>query len=247
MSGAIDGRSGGLTRLAWGSGPEETLRASNEHRPVSGVRVAALVNLEGMPAGLEVDVALKRPGEGYDYSPTTVLTHITRSKEIAALAVFPRGLDPVDGVQFVFRDAGGLVAEGTQFSLGEVVYGAAADFGLDPRWEITPAESQSESARISSRGQVYLNASPAARRISASIPPTAYQRAVTDSDSLQTLMMSLAQDPRCLVIADPDTQAIAESTWLYGWARSQDPLRFNERSRRATVRFHFQEMVGRAA
>lgn len=243
LSGMRDGRSGGLTILAWGTGTEEEILASNEAQPVIEPRVAALVNLEGLPAGLDVEVALKEVGGGYTYQPRSVKTHRTRSGETAVLAYWPAGLSEVEGVRFTIQSGGAVAAE-HEFAVGEVVLAGAADFGLDPGWELGTIDPA--GGTVSKNGQLYLQPVPAGRSLSVSIPPHLFTDAMLKAGAVQDLRESLANDPRCIVVTDWSSQAAAEASWLYGTASRIDGLRFESRSRRATIRLRVNEMVGRA-
>src|SRR5690625_2114605 len=248
LSGMRDGRAGGLTRLAWGGdgttpASSEVIRASNTDEPVEGVRVAALLNLEGLPAGLNVDVALKSVDGAYDYMPQTVQTHRTKSGEVAVIAVWPAGLDPVEGVEFEIHNNGD-VDEGDEFDCGELVYASAADFQLDPNWQLSTLDAAGDT--VSKSGQLYLQPVPAARSYAVSTIPYTFGPAMLADESVQDLRRSLAEDPRCIFVLDPRTQEKTQATWIYGTAARIDALRFNSRSRMGAMRYVFDEMVGRA-
>lgn len=249
LSGMVDGRSGGLTVVAWGGSEgspsgSETIRASLDDGKTVNPRVAALVNLEGLPAGLSVDVSLKRPGGAYDYQTKTVETHTTPSGEVAVLAFWDSGLDAVDGVQFKISNTDSAVAYDDEFAIGEVWLADAQELALHPDW-VTGLRDQA-GANMSKNGQLYLQPVPAARSFGLSLAPTLFERAVLDEGAVLDLQLALANDPRCVVIADHQSQARAEKTWLYGSAVRLDELRFNRSSRRATAKFQFDEMIGRS-
>lgn len=240
LAGLRDGRSGGLTILEW-EGSSVELRASFPI-PIAP-RAAALVNI-GLPAGLLVEVALKRVGEGYDYLPVEVQTHETASGEVAVLALWPEGLDLVDGVQFVISDENGVVEPETEFWVGELVLSAGLDFDMEAGWR--PGVETTAGSNMSLNGQPYLQPVPSQRTIAASVVPVEFGSAMIGPGSMQDLRFRLAEDPRTIIVPDTSTQSAAEATWIYGVVRRMQPMTGHAGVRRLGWGFEAVEMVGRA-
>ena len=229
LSGLVDGRAGALTVLGWGSATE-SLRVSFE-RPVPP-RLAALVNLRGVPAGVEVEVSLKTEGGGYDYEPQTVETFLTPSGDVCCLATWPEGLDLCDGCEFTIPDSG------EEFELGEVVVSSGLSVDLDPRWS---SGAVGGSRNLSRAGQLVRAAFPAPRVLDLPWAGVDADEILVLQDSLLSLQMALANDPRAAVVAD---LARPEATFLYGFLERSDPIRFGA-DQRGGSRWSFREMVGR--
>jgi hypothetical protein len=247
LAGAVDGRAGGLAKLAWGgqlSAPATShyIRASAASGRSVSPRVAALVNLEGLPVGLSVEVSLKTVGGAYTYQTQTVQTHRTPSGDICVLAMFDAGLDLCDGVEFTISNSSMVVDYDDEFSVGEIVLAGGLSFDLQKQWKQGVIDSA--GLNVSKSGQLYLQPVPSGRSLKLRTSPQAFEAAVIGSDNLSALQMALADDPRCIAIADDSTQSRAEATCLYGYVSDPGPLELNAADDVSAL-FELMEMVGR--
>lgn len=240
LAGLRDGRSGGLTILEW-EGSSVELRASFP-APIAP-RAAALINM-GLPAGLSVEVALKRVDDDYDYEPVSVATHETASGEVAVLALWPAGLDLIDGVSFTITDPESVMTAGDEFHIGEVVLSAGRDFEMESGWR--PGIDTTAGSNMSLNGQPYLQPVPSRRTVSVTMVPVDFQEAMIGADSMQNLRFKLAEDPRTIIVPDATDQESAEATWIYGVVHRMEPMIGQAGVRRLSWRLEAFEMVGRA-
>lgn len=247
LAGVVDGRAGGLTRLAWGGSvgsPNASEQVTVSSAASCSPRLAALVNLEGLPAGLSVDVALKKAsGGGYTYESQTVETHLTPSGDVCVIVTWPDGLDECNGVRFTVSNTGDVVAFDDEFSLGEAVLADGLEVNLGSDW--SRGISRPAGENVSKSGQLYLQPVPRGRSLNLSMTPQLIDGALLDAGSVSDLQMALAEDPRCVVIADTTSKQTIEATWLYGYARRLGSLR-GRRDQRLAASFEFVEMVGRS-
>ena len=237
LAGLKDGRPGTLTVLEWQGTP--AIRSSWD-TPIQA-RVAALINTS-LPVGVDVSVSLKRPGEGYDYQTQELSIIELPNGERGCIAVWPDGLDLVDGVEWAL--AGTEMADEDEFTVGELWVSPGDEYCIRSTWGDGITRS---GEGVSINGAIYVFPDAPRRSLDVEIVPQAYERAFLQQQALQDLKRAIAEDGRCFVIVDEATQQTINKTGRYARVTNIGSVTGEPAGRFFTLRLSFEEMVGRIA
>ncbi len=208
----FDGKPGRRTRLRWLSGTPTTAQVLMVAAPLGTTirpRVVALLGLKGVPEGVSVMVAGKRPADGsHIYTLGGGNSGVTRRMadgSIGCWLILGEGIDAITSLAVnLYNNAGGVTwaTAATEFEIGEVVIMPAVTVRLSESWAIARVDP---SAHIRSRGgQVSSVQATSYRRFTGSLAgsPTADVRggALANGDDWETVAAAIVGGRRCCVV-----------------------------------------------
>jgi len=222
LAGLKDGRPGAITRLQWPSGAQTTSTAitidTTWATPIVP-RVAGLVNVRGLPAGLRVRIGWQQTeGGAFDYQQQDSILFDNQAGDRFAWDTWASGLNACYGVRIeVFNDdgdSGTPVTVEAQFDIGEVYAAPAVD--LSPIGE-SESEFIAGETVLALSGQPYFSESPVRNRVPLQFLPVD----APEYPSVRGALWSLAISPALLVSPDGSAEFL-----MYGRAADIRSRRF---------------------
>ena len=225
LAGLKDGRPGAITRLQWPSGAQTTSTAitidTTWATPIVP-RVAGLVNVRGLPAGLRVRIGWQQTeGGAFDYQQQDSILFDNQAGDRFAWDTWASGLNACYGVRIeVFNDdgdSGTPVTAEAQFDLGEVYAAPGKSLCVLPDPQIDPIEGTVTD--LSRSGQPYDAPQPPRRRWRFQTQRETIAPAQTASGSTESVRLALMANPRVLWTFYEGDEALGRQTLVYGLAR----------------------------
>lgn len=221
LAGLKDGRPGGLTVLAWPAGTQTTATtaAIDVSFPAAITpRVAGVVGIKGLPAGLKCTIgwATTQGGAADQHvQESTVVENIVG--DLVVYDAWPAGLGPVYGVRFTFfNDVEGTaaVAAEQQASIGELWASDALEIAAKNDGNLDTAGGTISQLSVS--GQPFDSISLPRRVLRVPANWEVVGKALSDGKSVEAVRMALSQSPRTFIARYETPKDLARTTAFYG-------------------------------
>jgi len=204
LAGLKDGRPGGLTVLAWPAGTQTTSTTAvidvSFPAPITP-RVAGVVGIQGLPAGLKCTIGWATSDGG------TADQHVQESTVIETIVgdlmvydTWDAGIGPVYGVRFTFfnsLDSATTLAAEDEVTIGELWASGALEIDAETDGDLGTAGGTITQLSIS--GQPFDSISLPRRTLRVPVDWAYPDKALFDAGSVEAVRNALASAPRTLI------------------------------------------------